>query len=355
MRLRNRRLRLGTLLCAAVLVVAGCGEAAPEPGATDVDRQDDQLSLAQDEGEVVWYAGLELSLVDDIVAGFEKKTGISVDAIRLGGEEVATRLFQESDAGVHLADVVYTGNEGNFVDFKKRDLLAPYRSAEVSHFDKAYYDEDLAYYVPYANRFWMVYNTDLVPASEAPKSYADLADPKWNGALAVSHPGYSVGAAIVPFFWSQTPGLGLDLMDKIAANKPLINQSVHDSTAAVISGERKVAVVVNDAGFYTDGKDAPVKAIYPAEGVPTSGGGVGVAKQAPHPYAARELLDYILSREGQQIMADASRTVFRDDVKYPAGYVPPTSGDQNLYVVDPAEFAAKHDEIVTYFQKVFGV
>jgi iron(III) transport system substrate-binding protein len=343
------------LLFAAVLVAAGCGEAAPEPGANKVDRQDDQLAKAQDEGEVTWYAGLEQGLVDKIAAGFEKKTGISVDAIRLGGEEASTRLLQENDAGVHLADVVYTGNEGNFVDFKKRGLLAPYRSAEVSHFDKAYYDEDLTYYVPYANRFWMVYNTNLVPESEVPKGYADLADPKWSGALAISHPGYSVGAAIVPFFWSQTDGLGLDLMDKIAANKPLINQSVHDSMAAVISGERKIAVVVNDAGFYTDGKGAPVKAIYPAEGVPTSGGGVGVAKQAPHPYAARELLDYIMSQEGQQIMADESRTVFRDDVKYPTGYVPPTSGDQNLYVVDPAKFAAEHDEIVAHFQKVFGV
>lgn len=354
MRSRNRRLRLGALLF-AVLVAAGCGETAPAPGTNEVDRQDDQLSLAQDEGEVVWYAGLELSLVEKIAAGFEDKTGISVDAIRLGGEEVTTRLLQESDAGVHLADVVYTGNEGNFVDFKERDLLAPYRSAELSHFDEEYYDEDLTYYVPYANRFWMVYNTELVPESEAPKGYADLADPKWKGALAISHPGYSVGAAIVPFFWSQTPDLGLELMDKIAANEPLINQSVHDSTAAVISGERKVAVVVNDAGFYTDGKGESVEAIYPSEGVPTAGGGVGVTKQAPHPYAARELLDYILSQEGQQIMADASRTVFRDDVEYPAGYVPPTSGDQNLYVVDPAEFAAKHNEIITHFQQVFGV
>lgn len=357
---RRTQVAVLTVLLLA-LVAAGCGgggqeasddTAAGTEGAAEVGG--DQATLAEQEGEVVWYAGLELGLVESIVAGFEAKTGITVDAIRLGGEEVVTRVIQESDAGIALADVIYTGNEGNFIDFKERGLLAQYESSEHEHFDGQYVDEDGYYYVPYANRFWMAYNTDLVSEEEAPRSYADLADPRWKDALTISHAGFSVGAAIVPFFWSETEGLGLDHMTEVAANNPLITQSLHDGVAAVISGEREVIAIVNDAGYYTAAEGNPIAAVFPEEGVPTAGGGVAVAEDAPHPNAARELLDYIMSQEGQQIMADKFRTVFRDDVTYPEGYAPP-SAEQNLFNVDPEAFSEMHEEIKARFETEFGV
>lgn len=351
-----------SVLVIAALALASCTTTAtpasvapPAPQSSPVSAKDaaaETLEKARQEGKVVWYAGLETTTMEKIRDAFQKKTGIETEAIRLGGEQVFTRVLQEAKVGLKVADIVYTGSEGHFQTFKDQGLLAKYTSTENAAVRPEFADKDGYYYVPYTNRFIMAYNPKVLPAAQAPKKWSDLADPKWKGKLVIPHPAYSVGASVIPYFWAKQ--FGWDFVDKVAKNDPLIVQSIHDGAVAVISGERQVITAIGYGDVFQEQTlGNPIEIINQEEGIPIYNAGVAVLKDAPHPNAGRALLDYILSQEGQQLIADLNRDAVRDDVKYKPGLVP--SKGQKLLPLNPLDLANSLEEIKDRFRQYFGV
>ncbi len=315
--------------------------------------QDARVEAAKKEGKVVWYTSLALSSSEKVAKLFEAKyPGIKVEVQRTGSERVLQRLMQELAANIKNADVVHTSDAGHFVLLKEKNLLMKYAPAGIERFPASFKDKDGYHYALRATVNAIAYNSKIIPAGEAPRTWKDLLDPKWKGKLVTAHPGYS--GVIATHVLALVHLYGWDYFKQLAQNKPMLVQSAVDPAGVVASGERPVAV---DGGHYTfyqaKKKGNPVEIVFPKEGVPLVVSPSAITSFAPHPNAAKLFTDFIFSRELQQVLADSEGLYTgHPDVKYPADQ--PKLGDLHLLQVDPEELLKRDDEIKSRFVEFFG-
>src|SRR5256712_10857281 len=266
--------------------------------------QDARVEAAKKEGKVVWYTSLALPSAEKVAKLFEAAyPGIKVEVHRTGSQRILQRVMQELQANLKLVDVIHTSDAGHFVLLKEKKLLMKYTPAGVDAFPAGFKDRDGYYYGLRATVNVIAYNTKLVPAAEAPKSWKDLLDPKWKGKLVTAHPGYS--GVISTHVLALVHLHGWDYFKQLAQNRPMIVQSANDPATVVASGERIVAVNGGDYSAYQlKKKGNPIEVVYPKEGVPLVVSPQAIASAAPHPNAAKLFHDFTFSRDVQQVMAD---------------------------------------------------
>jgi iron(III) transport system substrate-binding protein len=188
--------------------------------------------------------------------------------------------------------------------WKRDGLLAPYVPEDVArHFPAEHKDPDGQFAT---FRAWLCvigYNTNLVKAAEAPKSFADLLDPKWTGKMVKAHPGYS--GTIMTATFQIARDLGWSYFEKLAKQRVMQVQSSADPPKKLALGERAVMADGNEYNmFQLKEKGDPVEIVYPAEGTPLIIGPNGVFKNAPNPNAARLFQSYCFTPECQQLIID---------------------------------------------------
>jgi iron(III) transport system substrate-binding protein len=321
--------------------------------AASVPAQDARLEAAKKEGKVVWYTSLALSSSEKVAKLFEAAyPGIKVEVHRTGSERILQRVMQELQANLKIADVVHTSDAGHYVLLKEKQLLMKYAPAGVERFPAAFKDKDGYHYGLRATVNVIAYNSKIVPAAEAPRTWKDLLDPKWKGKLVTAHPGYS--GLIATHVLALVHLHGWDYFKQLAQNKPMLVQSAVDPSGVVASGERPIAVDGGDYTFYqVKKKGNPVEIVFPKEGVPLVVSPSAITSFAPHPNAARLFTDFIFSRDLQQVLADSEGLYTgHPDVKYPPDR--PKLSDLNLLRVDPEELEKRNEEIKTRFVEFFG-
>ena len=146
-------------------------------------------------------------------------------------------------------------------------------------------------------------NTDLVKMEDAPKSFADLLDPKWAGKMVKAHPAYS--GTIMNATFQIARDLGWEYLEKLAKQRVMQVQSATDTPKKIALGER--AIMVDGAGYLViRDKEAgkPVDVIYPEEGTPVATSPSVVFKAAPNPNAARLFFNWMHGARGP---ADSDR------------------------------------------------
>ena len=321
--------------------------------ATPARAQDARIEAAKKEGKVVWYTSLALTSSEKVAKLFEQAyPGIKVEVQRTGSQRIIQRVMQELQANIKNADVIHTSDAGHFVLLKEKKLLMKYAPAGIDSFPAAFKDKDGYHYALRATVTVIAYNTKIVPANEAPKTWKDLLDPKWKGKEVTAHPGYS--GVIATHVLALAHLHGWDYWKQLAQNKLMLVQSAVDPAGVVASGERPIAVNGGDYTFYQDKKKGnPVEVVFPKEGVPLVVSPSAITSFAPHPNAAKLFTDFIFSRELQQVLADSEGLYTgHPDVKYPSDR--PKLSDLRLLQVDPEELEKRNDEIKKKFVEFFG-
>src|SRR5713226_10083413 len=273
-------------------------------GAAPACAQDARVEAAKKEGKVVWYTSLALTSSEKVAKLFETAyPGIKVEVQRTGSQRILQRMMQELQANIKNVDVVHTSDAGHYVLLKEKKLLMRYTPAGVEVFGAGFKDKDGYHYGLRATVNVIAYNSKIVPAAEAPRTWKDLLDPKWRGRLVTAHPGYS--GVIATHVLALVHLHGWDYFKALAQNKPMLVQSAVDPSGVVASGERPVAVNGGGYTFYqVKKKGNPVEIVYPKEGVPLVVSPSAITSFAPHPNAARLFTNFIFSREIQQVLAD---------------------------------------------------
>ncbi len=315
--------------------------------------EDARVEAARKEGKVVWYTSLALSSAERVAKLFEAAyPGIAVEVQRTGSERILQRVMQELQANLRLVDVIHTSDAGHFVLLKEKKHLLRYTPAGADTFAPGFKDRDGYYYGLRATVNVIAYNTKVVTAAEAPKTWKDLLDPKWKGRLVTAHPGYSGVIATHVLALAQLHGW--DYWKQLAQNRVMLVQSAVDPAGVVASGERPVAVDGGDYTFYqTKKKGNPVEIVYPKEGVPLVVSPTAIAAWAPHPNAAKLFTDFTFSRELQQVLADSEGLYTgHPEVRYPADK--PRLSDLKLLQIDPEELQKRNEEIKKRFVEFFG-
>ncbi len=348
---RREVLRASTAL-AVTTVFAEPLRAAPPPPAAVTPAL---IEAARKEGKVSYYSALELNVAERLGKLFEAKyPGISVRVERSGAERIFQRIAQEQGSGINAVDVANSTDPAHYLDWKQKGWLAPYLPEDVAkHFPADQFDADGLYATSCAWLEAIGYNTGLVKPEDAPKSYADLLDPKWAGKIVKAHPGYS--GAILTATFVLTRDLGWPYLEKLAQQKVLQVQSAADPPKKILLGERAVMADGNDYNLVLL-KDAgkPVQAVYATEGSPLIIVPSGVFRNAPNPNAARLFQSFFFSAETQQMLVDVfAHRSFHAMVKEKSGHVP--LADIKLLKADPAEVLAQSESIKARYTKLFGV
>ena len=144
-------------------------------------------------------------------------------------------------------------------------------------------------------------------AEDAPKSFADLLDPKWAGKMVKAHPAYS--GTIMNATFQIARDLGWEYLEKLAKQRVMQVQSAtdHAEEARARRARRHGRRRRLSRDPATRRRGQPVEVVYPAEGTPLVTGPSAVFKAAPNPNAARLFQNWMHSREGQQILVDFAR------------------------------------------------
>jgi iron(III) transport system substrate-binding protein len=348
---RRDVLKTSTGLAASALFAEPSRAAAPPPtGVTPA-----LVEAARKEGKLSYYCALELNVAERLARTFEARyPGIAVRVERSGAERIFQRIAQEQASGINAVDVANSTDPAHYLDWKAKDWLAPYVSEDVAkHFPADHVDADGLYATSCGWIEAIGYNSNLVKREDAPRSYADLLDPKWQGKIVKAHPGYSGAIMTATFVLARE--LGWSYFEKLAQQKVLQVQSAADPPKKLLLGERAVMADGNDYNlFLLKDQGQPVEVVYATEGSPLIIVPSGVFRSAPNPNAARLFQSFFLSAEGQQLLVDnfAHRS-FHGQVKEKAGHPPLSS--LKLLKADPAAVLAQSEEIKVRYAKLFKV
>jgi iron(III) transport system substrate-binding protein len=303
-KLSRREILKGSAALALGTVFAAPARAeAPAPEAITPQL----IEAANKEGKVVLYSAMDLPVGEKLGKAFEGKyPGIQVQVERAGSERLFQRIAQEFASSIHAADVVTSSDASHFIPWKQNGWLAPFVSEDVAkYFPVEYRDPDGMFATTRLYLSSIAYNTNLVKPDDAPKSFADLLDPKWAGKMVKGHPAYS--GTIMTATFQMVRELGWEYFEKLSKQRVMQVQSSTDPPKKLSLGERAVMADGNEYGVVLL-KEAgqPVEPVYPAEGTPTISGPTGIFATAPHPNAARLFQAWLHTRETQQFFIDFS-------------------------------------------------
>jgi iron(III) transport system substrate-binding protein len=304
---------------------------------------------AKKEGRVVFYASMEAQSAQRLVAQFEKRYPfIKVDATRIGSERMATRLVAEAQGRKVQADVV---NQSGF-DFYgvlQKGIFEGYQSPERAALPPEYKDENGLWTINSATLNVIGYNTKLVPPASVPKSFWDLTDPKWKGQLLMDENESKWMAGMMTYYGEAKV---MELLRKLATQEIQfrVGHTLIQTLAA--AGERPIVAVAFANGVDRLKKDgAPIDwvAADPIIGLTF---GLALVKEAPHPNAARLFIDFLLSREGQEILAAVGYYAPRTDVVSPLM----KQASPKIKVIPlPMMLATRYNEYFQVYRKVMGL
>jgi iron(III) transport system substrate-binding protein len=337
------------LLTAALVLSSERAGALPE--ATRVTP--DLVEAARREGKVSFYTAVDVAVAEKVASHFKATyPGIEVQVERSGSERIFQRVGQEYGSNIYNADVVNTSDSAHYILWKRQGWLASYVAEDVAKHYGDNADADGRYATWRATLSPIAYNTKYVKPEQAPKSFADLIDPKWRGLIVKAHPGYS--GTILTATFEIARDLGWDYLGKLASQRVMQVQSSTEPPKKLALGERPIMADGNEYNMFTL-KEAgkPVEIVYPAEGTPFIASPSAVMAKAPHPNAARLFQSFLFLAETQQLLIDVGglRSLHPQTKEHP-GRKP--LREIKLMRDEPAAVVDKVEEIKANYAKFFG-
>src|SRR6201991_2209293 len=350
-KIRRRDLIKGSAALGLTIYAAPLKAASPEPVAITPAL----IEAARKEAKVIFYSSMDLPVGEKLGRAFEAKyPGIEVQIERSGSERLFQRVAQEFGSGIRAADIINSSDASHFISWKKNGWLAPFVTEDIAqHFLSEFRDPDGMSATSRVYLSSIAYNTNLVKPEDAPKSLADLLDPKWAGKMVKAHPAYS--GTIMTATFQIVRELGWGYFEKLSKQRVMQVQSSTDPPKKLSLGERAIMADGNEYGVVLL-KEAgqPVEPIYPAEGTPTISGPTAIFATAPHPNAARLFQAWLHTRETQQFFIDfTAQYSAHAQVQSKPGRR--KISDLKLMKEDPAGVEAAAEDIKTRYAKLFRV
>src|ERR1700759_1312853 len=186
---RRTILKGGSALALGTAFAAPARAAAPPPETITPAL----IDAAKKEGAVVLYSSMDLPVGEKLGKAFEAAyPGIKIQIERSGSERLFQRIAQEMDSNIHALDVVNTSDASHVIPWKQNGWLMPFVSEDIAqYFSDIYRDGDGMSATSRIYLSSIAYNTNLVKAEDAPKSWADLLHPKWACKLVKANPAYN--------------------------------------------------------------------------------------------------------------------------------------------------------------------
>ncbi len=305
---------------------------------------------AQPGGKLVLYTSHPDRDAQQTVEHFgQKYPGVEVEIFRSGTTEVMNKLMAEIAAGKPRADVLLIADALSMERLKAAGQLEPYPGADVRQFPVAAYDKGKNYFGTKLITTGIVVNRS---APLRPNSWADLLRPEAKGQVVLPSPLYSGAAAIHMEALGEVPALGPRYYERLAANGAVALRGNGAILNAVAGGQKMYGVVVEFMALNAKAKGSPVDFVFPAEGVSVVTEPTAIVRGTANPAAARAFVDFILSKDGQELAAAQGYMPARRDVKPPPGF--PDIATLRILPVDMNELLKQDEPNKKRFAALFG-
>lgn len=327
------------LLFMLLCLTAGCGN----PTARDEQGTKQKLVI---------YTSMKESLIGGIVESFKKAhPELEVDYQSAGAGKLMEKIAAERQSGAIKADVIWTSEVPDFYRMKEEGLLEKYQPAAFKEILNPFDDYDGSFTAARLGTLGIVINTDKV--KEPPGTWEEIAqNPLYKNSFGLADPALSgtsfMSIALLEkqFGWNY-----IERLRQNGASKSKGSGQVVDQTA---SGELTACLGVDYITASKIGKGAPLAMVYPPEliMVPSP---IAIFQSSPNKDAAKEFVDYVLSRESQQKVAEAGTVPVRTDVQIPAKFGLPSPADalaKGIHV-NYTEVLRQKSETIQKFSELF--
>ncbi len=361
--------RLGRLATAVAVIAAmvSCGAPPTAPttssGAstsafdkyeslTGQQRRDRLVTDAKSEGQLTLYTSMTSDVADAVSKAFGDQFGIKINLYRAASETVLQRILQEASANHPGADVVET-DALEMAALNKEHLAARYAGERR---DKVAPEGQFENWTATRyNLFAPSWNTVKVPAGGQPTSWESLADPKWNGQLAMELSDYDWYLTLYEYW--QTHGKSSSEIDKLFADMASGAKVVkgHTVMGELLSAGQFSVAASNYSYLVQRGADkgAPVAYQPFVEPVIARPQGAALMKSAPHPAVALLFEDWLLT-EGQQVFVNLGLTpsIEPQGLKDPLAGVEVIPVDVNKLLNEQKQWSDRYDALLQKGEQV---
>lgn len=293
MRRTRRSARLLAVLLPAMGLLAGCGgSSSPSTGQS-----------------ITLYNGQHEQTTDSLVEGFEKATGIGVNVRNDDEDTLADQIVTEGSRSP--ADVIYTENSPALEYLQDRGLLAPVEPSTLAHTPSAYNSPQGDWVGVSARVSVLIYDPSLIEASELPSHVAELADPRYRGKLAFAAGETDFQPIVTSYARTYGQAAAVRWLEAIKSNAEGHIYPDNETIADEVNRGAVAFGVVNQYYWYRmraelGASDVHSRITYFAPrdpGYVVDVSGAGILKSSRHKAAAQRFLAFLVSKQGQEIVA----------------------------------------------------
>jgi len=307
------------------------------------------VSTMPTSGTVTWYTSIPQRHADRMANAFRADTGVDVRIVRNSTFIIRDKLMSEIENGSTEADVVAIADIGTFVELKKQGHLMEYASPHYDNYPEGYVDP--GYWAVFA-AFGMCMAYDEKRTDIPPQHWIDLLDERWKGRIGLED--INTAGSQYGQYYMLREKLGVEFWESLlSVQKPKIYYRTEELANALLEGKIDVAgeFSIHTAYSYRMVKGTSVAGVYPEEGIPLVVNPVAIMNQTDHPEQAKMLLDFLLSREGQELMQRLNyKYSIRTDVG-PLGGMPPLSSLHVLRPKNATGYGKKRNEYIREFSR----
>ena len=313
------------------------------------------------ERTVTVYVSTDRVFSEPVLREYEKRTGVRVNPVYDTEETKSTGLANRliAEKARPQADVFWSNEPVRTLVLKSRDVLASYRSPSAEGIPAALLDPD-GYWTGFSARIRVIaYNTKTVASTDAPQSIFDLADPKWQGQVAMADPRFGSTSFHVAALYALA---GDDKMDeffrRLKANGVRIVEGNSVVRDLVARGDVKTGLTDTDDVNVAIENGQPVGMVLPDReglGVPVMPNMVSLIAGAPHPEEARKLIDYLLSADVERLLAQSEAVQIPLHAGVPGPKNIPAIETFTPMTLDYAKAASRVDDVTKRLATILGL
>lgn len=266
-------------------------------------------------GKVMIYSSMQEAQLQAVEEAFEKAyPGIDLEYYFASGGKVLTKMTTEAQGGQIAADVVWLGDPVDYEGFKANGWLEKYSSPEENHIAKAYIDSEGYYTAGRLVTMGIAWNTTMVKDSEAPKTWNELLDPKWKNQIIMTDPDQASTTKYWMVSMMQSDKYGEKFFKALHDNGTKLESGTTATHNRVADGSYKIGICLDYVSANLIAQGSPINFHFTTSDVCTMTSPVALIKGSSNQENGKHLIDFLLSKEGQEVLVAQNLVSVRDDV-----------------------------------------
>ncbi len=306
-------------------------------------------------GSVMLYTTIDEEVAMAIKSNFEKEyPGIVLDYYYGDLDVINKKIDAEFESGQPNADVVFLSDVLTLEDMKSKSRLETYKSSEAKKIPVAYKDNDNFYFAGAVTTMGIGINKSKdfgIEEKTAPKTWNDFLNEDFSGKMALANPNSDNYVKYWVMAMMQNPKYGDTYFRKLKDNGLVIRSNERDVLDSIVGGVSSIGICYDETALSFTKEFEDFKFQYANLDNITMLTGVALVKDAINEANGKLLMDYLLSKKGQEVLVANGLVSARTDVK---NVLNTKSVISKSLKVDIEDIKQKGNDYITIFNDIFG-